>query len=306
MSIVNRQGLYLFLTIDIVGSTAFKNSNNKIGSNTHWMNFYNGFYENFANELNELNNGEEIFDISLLKSLGDELVFYSKLNKSIDLPKLLEIFCKAIKQYRNAIEELPINVKGNAWVAGVPFLNMIVEKNGEISDFNGPQIDTGFRISKFSTIEYFTISADIVYILSVLYTSADIKLSNETMKIISIKFLNLESLKGVNKGKKYPIYYLNLSNVEISLFNESIKKSDNIIDYNKTKLWLEEYYYSKNMVDSNFKPFIENDIFLNEIPKDYSNNIKKSYENYADDNLQGNKSIDLSKIQEIINKVSNS
>lgn len=274
------KGLYLFLSIDIVGSTAFKNSHNSIGGDAHWMHFYASFYDEFSTLVNN-----EHLGIKHLKSLGDELIYYLKLNSSIELPQALETFSKAIRQYREQTAKLPINFKANAWLCGVPLINMMVYNAKTIIDFNGPQMDTGFRIAKFSSIEYFTISIDIVYILSVLKT----KDKSKSTFIPDIYFLKKESLKGVKKGKPYSIYYINLADDEISLFNQSVKKKAENIDYDKTIDYLEKYFYTNNIDNMNFKPFIEGDKYIFNIPAKYQVQLDNLYK--TDKNTEVGKDI---------------
>ena len=150
---------------------------------------------------------------------------------------------------------------------------IVYNKDETIIDFNGPQMDTGFRIAKFSSIEYFTISIDIVYVLSVLKT----KNKSKFAYIPDIYFLKKESLKGVNKGKPYSIYYINLADGEIALFNSSVKKKMKPIDYDQTIDYLEKYFYTEDIYSMSFKPFIEKDDYISDIPDKYQMQLDNLY-----------------------------
>ncbi len=196
MSHNKNRGLYLLFSIDIVNSTLFKNrthigdiiSNRK--SKHSWKAFYLEFHSKFIKVLSKsIGNRKEDLKFTFLKSMGDELIFYTKIQKSTDIIHYLNFILIKIQRFREEYvnKHSLINFKGTAWLAGVPTINMIHFNKATklITDFNGPQIDIGFRISKFASVERFIISLEIVYCLSLikLKLKEDEKIAEEEKKI---------------------------------------------------------------------------------------------------------------------------
>src|SRR5439155_9466999 len=94
---------------------------------------------------------------TLWKCLGDELVFYVRLQKSPEVLNNLRAFRKATNVYNRHLlgKHLKIRLKATAWLAGFPVGNSEVRlpdySTSEAEprvEFIGPLMDIGFRISR--------------------------------------------------------------------------------------------------------------------------------------------------------------
>lgn len=234
--------LRLFLSVDIVGSTALKQPMNR-GTNdssvsdikTHWLNFVHGFYTGFPELYDknlleiqpEADETDRLLKPHLWKSLGDELVFTVLLKH----PSHAHYYLKAFRSsLLDAIENwsvkrnLPISFKGTAWLAGFPVFNAAVpiERADQTTqeedrfDFVGPLIDIGFRLSKYSSPRKFVISADTAWLISAAGDSGGLQ----------FKYHGEEPLKGACHEKPYPIIWIDCHDSERS-FPLDIHKDSN-------------------------------------------------------------------------------
>ena len=192
------------------------------------------------------------------QSLGDELVFYSKLSNSDQAAYLTLCFIKAIKSYTNYFKEkdLPLSIKGTAWLSGFPVMNAEIKSNDK-SDFIGPSIDIGFRLTKFSTEKKFIISCDLACFL--------------TAKNVPIEYHydGKKSLKGVINDNSYPIIWIECKqsetkNTEDELYGQC--DNQNLLKFCKTFIQENEEFM--------IFPFIEGDSMFGEEPEGYD----KKYE----------------------------
>ncbi|PCJ17837.1 MAG: hypothetical protein COB02_12270 [Candidatus Cloacimonadota bacterium] len=226
MKIFPLSSTYLILSVDIVGSTAFKNKY----ESREWLptikQFYIDFPSHFYDEIHTLNKtnilNKQEFKISkefvkIWKYLGDEILFYIDLQaiqKESHAIFYVYAFLKAIdscKYYKEGRKDKPeiteLSSKGTAWIASFPITNSIVVKNP--IDFIGPQIDTGFRLGKFSDPTKFIISVELAWVMLQFYSDK----SNTTLKNdikINFHFDEMTPLKGVLAGQPYPIIFINL------------------------------------------------------------------------------------------------
>jgi hypothetical protein len=210
---------YLFLSFDLVNSTAYKLHNN------NWPMAFESFFIDCAGKTKEFifNYPSQSLDEPPLKEwkrLGDEIIFYIKiaqLDSLWDLPKRVFLSLKNIieaLQTYNSNSEIQLSAKATLWGAVVSpsakgkmhkntvFNILTAKENGAILDFLGPDIDTGFRISKYASPGKLVIDAYLAWLFN--KYSKDKK--DEDMKIVS-----LETLKGIWNNRRYPIvwYYDN-------------------------------------------------------------------------------------------------
>lgn len=224
--------LKLFLSIDIVGSTAFKQENPRNhategqapGGPTNWLSFLTSFYREFGSRLKDNivrcleddgRNGADV-DASvgvpmLWKALGDELIYVITLKHEAHLSPLLNGFRHALSETIDRAttgeQRLPLSMKGAAWLAGFPVCNAEIPLVSDAADSNhvtgfdyaGPTIDIGFRISKFATPQRLVVSAEVAYLLA---------RTGGTM----LPYLHPDRptiLKGVLKESEYPLFWIN-------------------------------------------------------------------------------------------------
>ncbi len=253
----------LFLSVDIIGSTEYKN---KSLSQYHWLKFFKTFYEDFPiffiRKIEEL--GPVTIKPTIWKSLGDEIIFQCEINNHQTAQTIVKAFSKAVFEYSSKISEKSVALKGAAWIAGFPVINAMISSNSD-NDYIGPQIDIGFRISKFATEAKFIVSVELMLILSK---------TND----IYFKFYLEEpqSLKGVLKNKPYPIIWIkNESAKEIKL-NLLLSKHVTHVDKDQ----LQDYCTSfiREAGQPFMIPFLSKDSLFSELPEWYEeeyNRIKQ-------------------------------
>ncbi|WP_460230499.1 hypothetical protein, partial [Bacillus cereus] len=116
---LTRSKLKLFLSIDVVGSTAFKQdqprshhrNTGRASGPSNWLTFLSSFYRDFSSRLKlhlgrcvehtGFNNGNVDSQVgypSLWKALGDELVFVIELKHEKHLSVILDAFRHAINE----------------------------------------------------------------------------------------------------------------------------------------------------------------------------------------------------------------
>lgn len=264
--------LKLFLSVDVVGSTEFKQR----GDATHaqpWLNFFIGFLAGFPGVFKitqDQESSEEkncTLDAKLWKSLGDELIFTAELKTRHEAGAYLRAFraalSLAVENWKTAwasdsAPERDLRLKGTAWLVGFPVGNAEIPLETSSSsdidgrDYIGPQVDTGFRLKDHSSPRKMVISADLAYLLTTAGTT-NIKLFHE----------GDASLKGVIRGQPYPIIWLDcdgtaegqpsLHSLKDKLLGREAADPQKLRAY--LALWLGE---SKGRIP---KPFISSDPF---------------------------------------------
>jgi hypothetical protein len=252
-----RPKLKLFLSVDVVGSTSFKQRDRDEHAQT-WLNLFVSFFVEFPTLLNTevetLN--IKLPKVRLWKSLGDELIFTVELTDRHYAAAYLKAFSvtlrKAAENWHTddsdpARKEL--HLKGTAWLAGFPVGNVEIpldvsvdDQNSDGRDYIGPLIDTGFRLKEFASSRKLVLSADLTYLLlSVGVSGMELFLEGEN------------SLKGVLRGKPYPVIWLDcdghpeavhdrpsakMNRLKDGLTGKAPAKAENLKTY--LKLWLED------------------------------------------------------------------
>ncbi|MBS6506014.1 hypothetical protein [Streptococcus vestibularis] len=212
--------VYLFCSFDIVESTYLKSIN------PQWAKLFNQFYDWSVRDLEKL--GFEFW-----KYVGDEVLFYKKLEKK-DLENFHLIPSKVFnsmnsiqnelhKEYQNT--KMFLALKGTLWISKViePSLvdlnksyfindNIVIKKLPKLSysvlpqvfiDFLGPEIDLGFRISKFSMKNQLIVSAEFVQLHFEI--SRNLDKHSAVLKENCYRLLIQTKLKGIWHKREYPI-----------------------------------------------------------------------------------------------------
>lgn len=209
--------IFIFFSFDLVGSTEFKNTQKK-----EWPEVFARFYESIIREMKA-----QSPNIKIWKYIGDEVLFYKKLNTRVDLfssiPSAFEALTSSLKHLKNIPNETikPLSIKATVWCAPVVIvrgelenslvkkaqniaLSVVYEENNTLKDFIGPDIDTGFRISRYAEKEKLVVSADFAYLL---LESVPPKNVNKNTLLQNLKIVSYEDLKGIWKDRYYPIIW---------------------------------------------------------------------------------------------------
>ncbi|WP_299955361.1 hypothetical protein [uncultured Roseobacter sp.] len=224
----------LFLSVDLSGSTAFKNStageDQDTGSAPRWVTIFQQFYTDFPalfrNKYQRQTNASVGTDgcPELWKAVGDELIFCGRISNTKAAIVALNTFIATLHLYRKKLldDRVELNVKGAGWLAAFPEPNRAVqlraldgqadlisasealEKAADQSpfdyDFLGKAIDTGFRVAANSKPERFVLSVQLARLLA--------GASPELGFAYDIRLEGLNTLKGVNRNEPYPMLYI--------------------------------------------------------------------------------------------------
>ncbi len=206
---LTRPKLKLFLSVDVVGSTDFKQRSHQ------WLNFFVSFYTEFADLLDAAvaaqgSNGYGLPGVRLWKSLGDELIFTTELKDRYQAEKYLKAFRQSLQEaadnwHRDGSksDQKELRLKGTAWVAGFPVTNSEIplelpdSATSDMRDYIGPQVDTGFRLKDFASPRKLVLSAELAYFLVCSGTSG-----------VHLFFDGEHPMRGVLKGKPYPVTWI--------------------------------------------------------------------------------------------------
>jgi hypothetical protein len=268
----NKKVLRLLLSVDLVGSTAYKynteypsheNLSELRTSVSPWLEAFKMFYTEFPiifrERYSNVSNYADADRIKFWKAVGDELLFYAEINNKEQIIDLLTAFIKAIQIYQSDLEaqDSKLSLKGTAWTAGFPKINSEIDIEGKL-DFIGPSIDTGFRLTKFSSSSNLYISIELAFLL----TQANINRDEYLIIYDNIYYDGEEILKGVAKDTPYPKLFILIERNEKAKKYFSIK---NKIE-NKAKLnlnYLEDlatsYINYIDMKSSLIIPYIQNE-----------------------------------------------
>nr|WP_320194266.1 hypothetical protein [uncultured Desulfobacter sp.] len=206
----NLTGTYLFFSLDIVNSTFFKNKINT------WAEVFSTFFKFCKHEVqNELFPHAEVW-----KMVGDEILFYMPVSNESDIyqapHKVYDLMDRSIEVIRRHEEAKGIlSVKATMWIAyaedvddtdnQIEYGNIILKErvvDNITLDFLGPDIDIGFRVSKFASQKKLAVDAKLACLLTKLETGLSENSISESMRIVSY-----EQLKGVWDNRHYPIVW---------------------------------------------------------------------------------------------------
>lgn len=249
--------LYLFFSVDIEGSTSFKNSVG--GGRSTWGPFFLEFFQTFPSNLAKCEaDFWHLFDASkstpfvLWKSLGDELIFTKKLDNGFDAFLAVCAAKEAIIQGSSKLRShrenradageknhYPTHLKGTAWLAGFPIKNMKISRTNVQDDYIGPSIDLGFRLTKLSSPWHMAVSAPLSWMVAKIQHEQSSILKGQTLKWF---YRGREALKGIHGGKSgYPVFCIDVadsaegvSKEELNLLDRGDVKPRDVIDFCET------------------------------------------------------------------------
>lgn len=232
------------------------------------------------------------------KSIGDEVLFTKLLTDHRQLATTLICWFAAVKRMRQFLkdENSSLDVKCTAWIAGFPYrnrevaigrypslsgrrvenyykesgdlLNSYYDKSAVSSavsvDYIGPSIDTGFRLTGFSSSRKMVVSVDVAYLLSM--TSFDGEVER-----IDLYYEGSHTLKGVMGGSPYPVFWINMSGESSLAVKEDRLKLQTICNTQDLKEYCDAFYQEYSSFT--FRPFINGEIgqTLAKAPSWYNN-----------------------------------
>lgn len=243
--------LRLFLSADIVGSTALKQSpfsTKKVEQSKAWFNKIHGFYfeadQAFRREFNATRDRLKEPLLTgpppvLWKTIGDEVVFVKELTDHRQLVETLRSWMAAVPAVRDFLKKgnQQLDVKCTAWLAGFPLRNseVAVQKGAALGDYGSGDafVESGKILERLyggdktvdAVVDYIGPSIDVGFRLTGFCTSRKFIISVDVAHLLarasagssvkdpvfSIYFDGSEIMKGVIGGLRYPIFWLDLS-----------------------------------------------------------------------------------------------
>lgn len=270
--------LRIFLSVDLIGSTAFKQHSTAAEKTSEqlqtWLISFSDFYSEFKLVyLRALSRSNDYFGVegydkpTIWKKLGDELIFSAALHSVKEPFFYVECFRIALVEYEKEIHRQgwPLGLKGTAWTAGFPVRNVKIADDAVEAvcyDYIGPCIDLGFRLGKFATARKFVLSVELVWlILSFI----------EDQKDFSVYYDGKAEVKGF-RGISYPVFWTSKLGKR-SNDNEMLLLNLQPCSHSDIKNFCKDFIAS-NSNDLQF-PFIIGEERLKEyVPKDYDNKCK--------------------------------
>ncbi|GGA60854.1 hypothetical protein GCM10011395_34010 [Sphingomonas psychrolutea] len=243
--------LRLFLSADIVGSTALKQSpfaQSKVDQRASWFSKIQGFYfeahRAFRKEFDD-HRASSVDDAlvgpdpELWKTIGDEVLFIKELSDHRQLIYTLRCWMRAVDSMRSFIKKgnSRLDVKCTAWIAGFPFRNseVAVESGASPSSSGSGDwfLESGKILNRIyakepdvdAIVDYIGPSIDIGFRLSQFSSSRKFIISVDIAYILAIAnpgqmvkdpvfavyYDQSDILKGVLGGLRYPVFWLDLS-----------------------------------------------------------------------------------------------
>lgn len=289
--------LRLFLSADVVGSTALKQPS--IGQQRHeqrteWFSKIQGFYfeaqkafsSKFKDHKLDANDAAMYGDTPVLwKTVGDEVLFTKVISDHRQVPLTLHCWMHAVEKMRGFLKKdnSRLDVKCTCWIAGFPFRNSEVavpNAKNEQDQFNGDWFAaSGTLINQhYENIEQSNVSLDFIgpsidigFRLSQFCSSRKFVISIEVAYILAIANPrdNIDSrvfsiysdgsvpLKGVLGGLNYPVFWLDSSKKNSLAKSEDKLLNIKTLNRDELKEYCDSFFQEHN--GHTFAPFISND-----------------------------------------------
>lgn len=198
----------LFMSADVVGSTAFKGHHSADAST--WLEAFATLFKElplvFIGEMGmAFLDEEDMPEAGVWKVMGDEVIFVTLPRSAREAMLATAAFVRTVHQYDQRLSSRwPLQIRGACWAAELGQRNRQIEipemfggRNGEAyRDFLGPDVDTGFRLSAHSGHGEVIVSPNLVEAIAV-----------AQMQEPRLRFhhIGAKSLKGVIAGEPFPL-----------------------------------------------------------------------------------------------------
>lgn len=200
--------LRLFISIDMVGSTQFKA---QCAGSSGWLDTFRTFFTHLPLMLEgqlgfAFLERDETPSVDIWKVMGDELLFTAEPESAEQLLMILRAVLSTMRLFEQQhYQKLPLRLKGTAWLANFGEGNIQLDipelTTGDGPphyDFIGPDLDLGFRVTKFARPASLALSLDLVEAL----------LDSKDAQEVDLYMVGSEPLKGVMFGRPYPVIWM--------------------------------------------------------------------------------------------------
>ncbi len=296
--------LRLFLSVDIVGSTSFKqrrlardhdarDDNIDRGWVAMMKEFYLNFPALFQRNWKNVSKRDASFDEGdpprLWKAVGDELLFTKKLTNHLQAVACVDSFLDAVGEHRGDLQQHDsgLSLKAAAWLAGFPINNAEIAFDpsepqtprevysdadanpNDGRDYIGPYIDIGFRLADFATRRKAVLSIDLLFLLLAGKEEHYCSLLEGKHDLYYDGGVNLE---GVVRASPYPLFWLDMMKRDELTRREKAVRGDRPCDFAQVKAYAESYLDSPTNIIS--RPYIIGDEILDCPPDDHKDQLR--------------------------------
>lgn len=213
MAPAEKNGVVMFMAIDIVGSVEFKLRHNNEADEGFWLDPFERFFRltpiRFIGRIAEACKNEKRVPVSnVWRVRGDEIIFMSRLSRPLDAYLLFTALLKTVLDCNTLIlGGWGLKVRGCAWAAQLSGRNralIIPEMHDSFLDYLGPDVDAGFRLTACAGEGDVTVSYNLVHLLA----------SLPDQNQIQLRYAEDRVLKGVVEQLPYPIVLSSSAAVE--------------------------------------------------------------------------------------------
>jgi hypothetical protein len=166
-----------------------------------WVAKFRTFYQRYPEEFEKHCAQESVLVPELWKCLGDELIFCREIKSAKEVVKLLRAFRAATIAFQNKPNS--IKLKNAAWLADFPVGNSEVLVRDATSkkprtDYLGPHMDLGFRLTHQASLRRFVISVEVAMLI------------HHWVNDLRVFYEGSEVLKGVLDERPYPVLWIDM------------------------------------------------------------------------------------------------
>jgi len=209
-------GLHVFFSADLVDSSALKHR-----QSDRWMPVIRQFFDEMQNLVRgalDLLRAESPIagalppDLRVWKANGDEILFECRAMRLEEVVLAERAFRKAVGEFNRSVLESTNpdrrTVRGTGWAAGFPLRNRRLffglDGPGERPDFIGPQIDLGFRLTKYDGHhpDLIVLSPELAWLLA---RAADANWSSGPLEP-PLLYHGHHTFKGIAGGTPVPVF----------------------------------------------------------------------------------------------------
>lgn len=224
----------LFMSADIAQATAFKEIRQGVGERPGWFEPFMAFFRElplvFMGQVaTAFSDVDHVPEVGVWQVVGDEIIFQARPNDAQDAFRLVDAFYRSVLSFdKRLFEKWALRIRGCCWAADLHERNMEIEipemagpgsgLGSVYCDYLGPDIDAGFRIAAKADPGHVIISVDLAEALA--------KLPEQGA--LQFHFLGREILKGVFKGRPYPLILITMADAMPDLWQWEMEESPQI------------------------------------------------------------------------------
>lgn len=207
----------MFMSADIVGATAFKDSTQGREETPAWPAAFETFFRELPLVLMgqvamAFSEADSVPELGVWKVIGDEMVFRALPRTAEEALLLTEAFYRAVVEYDSRVSESgPLRLRGCCWAARIPERTIEIEipemagsghaHGGTYLDYLGPDVDTGFRLIERVGGGHVIVSLNLAEALAPIADHDGLR----------IHCVGEEVLKGVYRGRPYPMLLISFA-----------------------------------------------------------------------------------------------